>query len=101
MQVTSSGLNLYSGSGSVGISLNSSGQATFTNGSTSTIINGNVITAGEVDAATLKLTVNSPSLPAFNVSSSASAGSATLPSNPVGFFWVVIGATTYKVPYYA
>ncbi|HLG95520.1 MAG TPA: hypothetical protein VKX49_04325 [Bryobacteraceae bacterium] len=100
VQVTASGLNLYSGAGSVGVSINSSGQATFTNGTTSTVINGNNISAGELDVATLKLLVNSPSLPAGNVSSTATAGAATLPSNPQGFFWITLGSTTYRVPYY-
>jgi len=30
----------------------------------------------------------------------ATAGSATLPINPAGFFEVVIGGTTFKIPYY-
>lgn len=36
-----------------------------------------------------------------NVSNSANAGAATLPSNPAGFLEVVIGGTTRKIPYYA
>jgi hypothetical protein len=35
------------------------------------------------------------------ISGSASAGSATLPSNPYGFIVVRISGTNYKVPYYA
>lgn len=33
-------------------------------------------------------------------SSTATAGAATLPSNPVGFFVVKVGNKNYKVPYY-
>jgi hypothetical protein len=33
-------------------------------------------------------------------STTATAGSATLPSNPVGFLDVVIGGTSFKFPYY-
>lgn len=38
--------------------------------------------------------------PASRVSTTASAGSQTLPSNPVGFISVNINGTDYKVPYY-
>lgn len=34
-------------------------------------------------------------------STTANAGAATLPANPVGFLLVNIGGTAYKVPYYA
>ena len=34
-------------------------------------------------------------------STTATAGNATLPANPVGFLVVNIGGTDYKVPYYA
>ena len=38
--------------------------------------------------------------PASRIATSASAGSQTLPSNPVGFISVNINGTDYKVPYY-
>ena len=38
--------------------------------------------------------------PSSRVTTSASAGSQTLPSNPVGFISVNIDGTDYKVPYY-
>lgn len=36
----------------------------------------------------------------FASSDSATAGSATLPSNPVGFIVVTVNGQNYKVPYY-
>ena len=36
----------------------------------------------------------------FSSATSASAGSATLPSNPVGFINVTVNGKKYKVPYY-
>jgi hypothetical protein len=36
----------------------------------------------------------------FSSSSTASAGSATLPANPVGFINVTVNGQQYKVPYY-
>jgi len=36
----------------------------------------------------------------FSSASSATAGSATLPSNPVGFLNVTVNGQSYKVPYY-
>lgn len=38
--------------------------------------------------------------PASRITTSATAGSQTLPSNPVGFISVNINGTDYKVPYY-
>jgi hypothetical protein len=38
--------------------------------------------------------------PASRIATSATAGSQTLPSNPVGFISVNINGTDYKVPYY-
>jgi len=36
----------------------------------------------------------------FTSATSATAGSATLPANPVGFMNVTINGKKYKVPYY-
>lgn len=36
----------------------------------------------------------------FSSSSSATAGAATLPANPVGFIVVTVNGQNYKVPYY-
>jgi hypothetical protein len=36
----------------------------------------------------------------FASSSSATAGSATLPANPVGFITITVDGKPYKVPYY-
>jgi hypothetical protein len=36
----------------------------------------------------------------FSSSSTASAGSATLPSAPVGFMNVTVNGQSFKVPYY-
>lgn len=36
----------------------------------------------------------------FTSSSTATAGSATLPANPVGFMNVTVNGVSYKVPYY-
>jgi hypothetical protein len=36
----------------------------------------------------------------FSSASTATAGSATLPSNPVGFINVTVNGKNYKVPYY-
>lgn len=36
----------------------------------------------------------------FASSDSATAGSATLPANPVGFIVVTVNGQNYKVPYY-
>lgn len=36
----------------------------------------------------------------FSSSSTASAGSATLPSQPVGFMNVTVNGQNYRVPYY-
>jgi hypothetical protein len=36
----------------------------------------------------------------FSSSSSATAGSATLPANPVGFIVVTVNGQNFKVPYY-
>ena len=36
----------------------------------------------------------------FTSFSSATAGSATLPSNPVGFIKITVDGKPYKVPYY-
>jgi len=36
----------------------------------------------------------------FSSSTSATAGSATLPANPVGFINVTVNGKPYKVPYY-
>ena len=36
----------------------------------------------------------------FASSSSATGGSATLPSNPVGFITITVNGKPYKVPYY-
>ena len=36
----------------------------------------------------------------FSSADTATAGSATLPSNPVGFMNVTVNGQTYKVPYY-
>jgi len=36
----------------------------------------------------------------FSSSDTASAGSATLPANPVGFMNVTVNGQSYKVPYY-
>ena len=36
----------------------------------------------------------------FSSATSESAGSATLPSNPVGFINVTVNGKKYKVPYY-
>jgi len=36
----------------------------------------------------------------FSSASTATAGSATLPSNPVGFMNVTVNGKNYKVPYY-
>jgi len=36
----------------------------------------------------------------FGSSSTATAGLATLPSNPVGFMLVTVNGQQYKVPYY-
>lgn len=34
------------------------------------------------------------------IAHSATAGSATLPANPVGFIVITVNGKTYKVPYY-
>jgi len=36
----------------------------------------------------------------FSSATTATAGSATLPSNPVGFMNVTVNGQAYKVPYY-
>jgi hypothetical protein len=36
----------------------------------------------------------------YTSASTATAGSATLPSNPVGFINVTVNGKSYKVPYY-
>ena len=36
----------------------------------------------------------------FSSATTATAGSATLPANPVGFMNVTVNGQTYKVPYY-
>ena len=36
----------------------------------------------------------------FSSSTTATAGSATLPANPVGFINVTVNGVAYKVPYY-
>ena len=36
----------------------------------------------------------------FSSAASATAGSATLPANPVGFINVTVNGKPYKVPYY-
>lgn len=36
----------------------------------------------------------------FSSSTTATAGSATLPANPVGFINVTVNGQTFKVPYY-
>jgi hypothetical protein len=36
----------------------------------------------------------------FSSSTTATAGSATLPANPVGFMNVTVNGQNYKVPYY-
>jgi hypothetical protein len=36
----------------------------------------------------------------FNSSTTATAGSGTLPANPVGFINVTVNGVAYKVPYY-
>jgi hypothetical protein len=36
----------------------------------------------------------------FSSSTTATAGSATLPSNPVGFVNVTVNGKAYKIPYY-
>ena len=36
----------------------------------------------------------------FSSASTATAGSATLPANPVGFMNVTVNGQAYKVPYY-
>jgi hypothetical protein len=36
----------------------------------------------------------------FSSATSATAGSATLPANPVGFINITINGVPYKVPYY-
>ena len=36
----------------------------------------------------------------FSSASTATAGSATLPANPVGFINITINGVPYKVPYY-
>lgn len=40
-------------------------------------------------------------LDAATLASTASSGSATLPSNPLGFVEMVVNSTTVKIPYYA
>lgn len=37
----------------------------------------------------------------FSSATTATAGSATLPSNPVGFINVTVNGQPYKVPYYS
>lgn len=39
-------------------------------------------------------------LPGSSTSTTATAGSATLPTNPAGFILVSIGGNVYKIPYY-
>jgi hypothetical protein len=36
----------------------------------------------------------------FTSDNTATSGSATLPSNPVGFIYVTVNGQSYKVPYY-
>lgn len=36
----------------------------------------------------------------FSSASTATAGSATLPANPVGFINVTVNGNAYKIPYY-
>jgi len=118
LQVFSSGLTVVAGNSSVQVSgtavtlttsgsydavaINSTGEATFTNSSaTSTVINGSQIDTGSIFAASIQLSPGSITFDAGLSVGSASAGSATLPANPVGFVEVVIGSTTRKIPYYA
>jgi hypothetical protein len=36
----------------------------------------------------------------FSSATTATAGSATLPANPVGFINVTVNGNAYKIPYY-
>ena len=103
--LSSSGIQLISGTSSAGISLDTAGDATFTNTSaTSTTIQGNVIVTSTISCNSITISpavgfgINFGS--GFPTSGTASAGSATLPSTPVGFLVVEILGTNYKIPYY-
>jgi hypothetical protein len=74
--------------------------AIFTYLGTATYITGNSISTGSITVAGLNITVGVTFNPGLSYSS-ATAGSATLPANPVGFLLMTVGSTGYKVPYYA
>lgn len=87
------------------VTINSSGQTTFTDASSATV----TIYQGVVSASQFSGSFLCPSnetiqfVGGLTLASSASAGSDTLPSNPAGFIKILIGAgsgTTYKIPYY-
>jgi hypothetical protein len=64
-------------------------------------------TAGNLIAGALVLTASAPTVSASQLglgattAATATAGSATLPANPVGFLIFNLAGTTIKVPYYA
>lgn len=68
--------------------------------------NGNAIQSGGA-ATTVTLTSGAPTVAAGQVgfggtvSGTATAGSATLPTNPVGFLIINVAGTISKIPYYA
>ncbi len=66
-----------------------------------TSIAGNVLTTGDLVAAQLTLNAGTVAFPGTVAVGSAVAGSASLPSAPVGFLQVSIGGTVRNIPYYA
>jgi hypothetical protein len=68
---------------------------------------GSVLSGGNGSVQTLTLTAVAPTVGASQVglggtvSATATAGSATLPTNPVGFIIFNVAGTAVKVPYYA
>lgn len=104
--INASGITLTGASSNSAITLDSLGNAVFTGtGGTSSTINGNTMTCGNLNVSGGQLDIFTGFSVAFGstypTASSATAGSATLPGNPVAFLEIVVSGTTRKVPYYA
>jgi hypothetical protein len=87
-----SGLTTFIDISGIGINITSTGP-TYVNGSSTNLQVGG-ITYLSVSSGTPLLLANQIT------ATTATAGSATLPSNPVGYLEVSINGTNYKIPYY-
>lgn len=102
--LTSNTVNLTI-NGTAGIALDASGNLTVTNSlGTSTAILGNAVNTGQVNAAAIRIVgPGTLDFPSTMTSFTATAGTATLPSNPIGFMIITYnnGVSTAKFPLYS